>query len=615
MRTQTFYCEGMKVRTFLKPIYHLMRIAGFTCAAFFPLALPLTAQEILPSPEAIIERARVSRSEMSDVIFELRSSVPDLPKEKLGPYLRILDELLEIQVELRFSSLDIDMITDLADKMTVAIEPQLSIADDPDWLLIEFARWSQDLTRMKFNLNQEKIAARASGIKEIYAMFDRMGKIIEALNKPLPLTKAPFPSTDDFSRVQARLHQTLVENYLAELTVADYEKFLSNVHGPMVCQSAFESFNRSVYLQKDQTLLSKIAQMLVLTKLRLDQLPGHVPEEVAIRPGTIVSLIILKLIDTGGSLEVEVGKQAMAIMDPSHFDALGASFRALDLARQKPSQFRFLAEIAGDLSARYGAYGMPSQEKMMRSLADHFDLGAMVNEQDLEGIYEIEIEGRPGIFSVARSDIMGVVVSVSYGHITASMSYTGFDRNVGMIYSSSVLESAALSDARSGLPDIPVQHALFRISAGPSDAANLSVKGTLRIGHREQNFFGTRTRPLANFFATQAGEPMSFSDFEGTYEGKFLDFDASLKISSNGQAHVASVMIDPKSHKHLVTLDLVYFNVETGVVYLTSRQRTVFFQLRGLLERGKITGQYVIGNRKNPVDVTFVKVSDDSSDN
>ncbi len=603
------------MRTFLKPIYHLMQIAGFTCTAFFSLALPLTAQEIVPSPEAVIERARVSRSEMSDVIFELRSSVPDMSKEKLGPYLKILDELLEIQVELKFSSLDIDMITDLADKMTVAIEPLLSIADDPDWLLIEFARWSQDLTRMKFNLNQEKIASRASGIKEIYSMFDRMGKIIEALNKPLPLTKAPFPSTDDFSRVQARLHQTLIENYLGELTVADYEKFLSGVHGPMVCQSAFESFNRSVYLQKDQTLLSKIAQMLVLTKLRLDQLPGHVPEEVAMRPGTIVSLIILKLIDTGGSLEVEVGKKAMSIMDPNHFDALGASFRALDLARQKPSQFRFLAEIAGDLSARYGAYGMPSQEKVMRSLADHFDLGAMVNEKDLEGIYEIEIEGRPGVFSVARPDTMGVIVAAGYGHITASMAYSSFDRSTGIIHATSVQETATLSDSTTGQQDIPVQHAMFRISSGPAGSDDLIVKGILRIGHREQNFSGRRVNSIKNYLIAQNVDPMSFSDFEGSYEGKFLGYDASLKISRNGKSHVASIMISPKIQKHLVTLDLVYLDLETGVIYLTSRQRTVFFQVRGQLERGEITGQYIIGGRRNPVDVTFVKVSDDSSDN
>ena len=592
-----------------------MRIGGFTCASFFPLALPLTAQEILPSPEAIIERARVSRSEMSDVIFELRSSVPDMSKEKLGPYLKILDELLEIQVELKFSSLDIDMITDLADKMTVAIEPLLSIADDPDWLLIEFARWSQDLTRMKFNLNQEKIASRASGIKEIYSMFDRMGKIIEALNKPLPLTKAPFPSTDDFSRVQARLHQTLIENYLGELTVADYEKFLSGVHGPMVCQSAFESFNRSVYLQKDQTLLSKIAQMLVLTKLRLDQLPGHVPEEVAMRPGTIVSLIILKLIDTGGSLEVEVGKKAMSIMDPNHFDALGASFRALDLARQKPSQFRFLAEIAGDLSARYGAYGMPSQEKVMRSLADHFDLGAMVNEKDLEGIYEIEIEGRPGVFSVARPDTMGVIVAAGYGHITASMAYSSFDRSTGIIHATSVQETATPSDSTTGQQDIPVQHAMFRVSSGPAGSDDLIVKGILRIGHREQNFSGKRVNSLKNYLISQNVDPMSFSDFEGSYEGKFLGYDASLKISRNGQSHVASIMISPKIQKHLVTLDLVYLDLETGVIYLTSRQRTVFFQVRGQLERGEIIGQYIVGGRRDPVDVTFVKVSDDSSDN
>ena len=602
--------------TNLKTIWQSFRTATIVCCAAFAFENRVVAEEIAPPPEEIVQRARVSRSEMSDVIFELRAAIPDLKtKENIGPYLKILDELLAIQVELKFSSMDIDMITDVAEKMTMALEPQLSIAEDPEWLLVEFARWSQDLTRMKFALNQEQIVARTTGIKKIFGMLDKMGKIIEALQKPLPLTQTILPSTDDFARVQSRMHQRLIDSHLGELSIADYVIFLSGVHHSTVVQSAFESFHRAVYLESDMKLLSKITQMLIKTKLRFSQLPEFIPDDIGLRPGTIISAIILKLIDTGGSLEVAIGKEAMSILDPIHFDALGAGFRGLDLGRQRPSQFRFLAEIAGDLAERYAEFGLPSQQKAMRNIADHFDLGAMVNERDLEGIYEIEIEGRPGVFSVARSDTMGVVVAAGYGHITASMAYSSFDRSTGIIHATSVQETATPSDSTTGQQDIPVQHAMFRISTDPVGSVDLIVKGILRIGHREQNFSGKRVNSLKNYLISQTVDPMSFSDFEGSYEGKFLGYDASLKISRNGQSHVASIMISPKIQKHLVTLDLVYLDLETGVIYLTSRQRTVFFQVRGQLERGEIIGQYIVGGRRDPVDVTFVKVSDDSSDN
>jgi len=574
------------------------------------------ADEIAPPPEEILSRARVSRSEMSDVIFELRAAIPDLKtKERVGPYLKILDELKNIQVELKFSSMDTDMISELADRITMFIEPQLNISEDPDWLLIEFSRWSQDLIRMQFAVNQEKIVSQTSGIEKIFIMLDRMGTMIETLQKPLPLTQAVLPTTDDFARVQARLHQKLVDTHLDELSMEDYEKFLGKVHRSVVVQSVFDTFHRLAYVKSDEASLTKILQMLVSIKSRLSQLKEYIPDDVTMRPGTIAGAIIMKIAEIGGAIDGPIVADAVNIMEPTHIDTLGAALRGLDLNRQRPSQFHFLADLASDISNRYGGFGLLSQQKAMRHFADYFALGAAVYEKDLEGIYEINIEGRPGILSVARADNMGVVVAVGYEHITASMAYSTFDSATGMIHSSSVLETVTPTDSSTGQQEIPVQYARFLISSGPSGPDDLSVRGVLRIGHREQNFSGRRVNRLTSYLDAKSVEPVPLSEFEGSYEGRFLGYDAALKVSKNGAFYVASAMLSPKVQKHLISLDLVFLNPDNGVMYLTSRQRTVFFQVRGQLERGTITGQYIIGGRRNPVDVTFVKVSDDSSDN
>ncbi len=595
---------------------HFIRFSFVFCLSLLAFEKNLFADDIAPPPEEIVSRARVSRSEMSDVVFELRAAIPDLKtKERIGPYLKILDELRVIQVELKFSSMDTDMISDLADRMTMFVEPQLDISEDPDWLLVEFSRWSQDLTRMQFAVNQERIVSQTSGIEKIFLMHDRMGTVIEALQKPLPMTQSVLPSTDDFARIQARLHQKLIDSHLDELSMVDYVKFLSKVHRASVVQGVFETFQRLSYVRSDEASLAKILEMLVRIRSRLGQLKEFVPEDVSMRPGMIAEAIIMKIAGIGGTIEGSIVADSVKIMEPTHVDALGAGLRGLDLSRQRPSQFNFLAELASDISNRYGGFGMLSQQKAMQHLSDYFALGAAVHEKDLEGIYEINIEGRPGILSVARSDNMGVVVAVGYEHITASMAYSTFDAMTGMIHSSSVLETATPTDSSTGQQEIPVQYARFLISSGPSGSDDLSVKGVLRIGHREQNFSGRRVNRLTNYLDLTSDEPVPLSEFEGTYEGRFLGYDAALKVSKNGPTYVASVMLSPKVQKHLISLDLVFLHPETGVIYLTSRQRAVFFQVRGIHERGKITGQYIIGGRRNPVDVTFVKVSDDSSDN
>jgi hypothetical protein len=586
--------------------------------AFFIGLSGVSASSGLPTPEEVLTRARTSRSEFSDLVFELRASLPDLAtKQRIGPYLRILGEMRVIQLELNFGAMDVDMILELAEKMTLYIAPQMDLTSDPEWLLEEFVRWSQDSSLSDFCGDQERLIASVTGIDRIFEMLTRVGKLIDVVNHPGQVLKRTVHSADEFAKIQGRLNQKLIDSHIDEVTPAEYARFLTHVYKAGAIQGGFDSLSHVAYVRPDRDLLSKIIQLLVLTRKRIDQLTEFVPEEIVSRPGAIIATVILKVIDSGGSVDGQTLGEALSILQPAQADTLGAGLRALNLDRVRPDQFQMLTTLATTLADSYTAFALPSQVQVMRDLAGRFEMGLMVHNNDFEGVYEIDIEGRPGIFTFARTDPLGVVISVGYQHLTASMAWATYDRSTGLFRASSVRDIQTPTDLSTGQPEIPLQYSHFRIEvpsgAGPyyATAGTPVVHGFLRIGQNEQQFNGRRVALLRDFLRIHGRESMEIADIEGNYEGKFLDYPAILKIARNGPNHVASLVIRPDSHRHLVNLDVVYLDPESGMLYLTSRQRSVFFQVRGQIERGRITAQFVIGGRRSAASADFVKISGD----
>lgn len=559
----------------------------------------------LPTPEEVLERARVSRSEFSDLVFELQAALPDLAtKERMAPYLAILRELREIQVELNFAAMDVDMILELAEKMTLYIAPQMDITSDPEPLLRDFVSWSDDSRLTEFCQDQEVRLGKVSGVQEIFRILGRIASLIALVEKPDSLIKRFSHSADDFSKLQGHLHQRLIEQNLPELPVAEYGKFLDGVRRVAAIQGGFDTFVKTAYETSDTALLSRIVQMMTLCWKRLGQLDEFVPEDVITRPGVVVGSVVLKVVEAGGVLDDDVISAALEIMYPGQIDALGLGLRTLDMDRVQPAQFRMLTGLAQRISAAYGSFNLPTQQRLMEDLAGRFDLGQKVSERDLEGFYEIEIEGRPGVFTFARTGQLGLVVSVGYQHITASMAYGSYDRSNDIFNATSVRDTESPTDTSTGQPEIPLQYVKFRISDD-------GVSGLLRIGHKEQKFTGRRVSLVKDYLQAVVTDPVALEEFTGSYEGMFMGYKSILKITSNGPSHVASLVISPDAHNNLITLDAVYLDPDNGALYLTSRQRTVFFQVRGRLERGRISGQFVIGGKSAPMETTFVKVSDD----
>jgi len=604
--------SGLNCLRSLVPLVHVL--LTMTC-----LPLPATAHaQSLPSPEEVLERARASRSEFSDLVFELQAALPDLAtKEKMAPYLRILKEMRMIQVELDFAAMDVDMILELADKMTVYIAPQMDITADPEPLLRDFVMWSDDSRITQFCQDQEGIVAGVSGIGEIFRVLDRIATLISVVENGDSVIKRFSHSADDFSRLQARLHERLVSEHLVALTPADYARFLQGVKRVAAIQGGFDTFVEVAYESSDDALLSRVLHMMTLARGRLAQLTEFVPEDVMTRPGVIVGSVIIKAIESGGVLGDEVVSDALGVMYPAQLDALGLGLRSVDTERVRPEQFQMLTRLSRLIADAYRSFNLPTHERLMRDLAARFDLGVKLLEGDFEGVYEIEIEGRPGVFTFARTDNLGVVVSVGYSHITASMAYGSYDRPEDLFQASSVKDVQAPVDSSTGQPDIPLQYARFRITLPGVEESTVSqdsrprVSGILRIGHKEQRFTGRRISLLRNYLDTKARDAIPQEEFMGSYEGDFLGYKAILKLTTNGSNHVASMVISPETHNNLITLDAVHLDADRQVLYLTSRQRTVFFQVRGHLERGLIRGQFVIGGKRAPIETTFVKSSDD----
>ena len=572
------------------------------------------AEDLVPPPAEILKRARVSRSEFSDIMYELRSAVPDLEtKEKLEPYLMILEELRIIQLELEFSSMDATLILDVSDKLTAVMESKLNLGEDSEVLLTEFSRWAPEWTRGSFCSNQEAIISRTNDKGQLFKMMDRLSAIIKILQVPAPLSNGLRPSTDAYANLQARLNQKLIDDHMSDLQLSEYADFLSHVESPLVVTGSFDSFHRSVFVLSDPVQLTKIVNMLVMTRERLGELKVFVSDDVKVRPGAIIGSALIKIIDSGGTLDGALTERAMAIMDPIQLDALGTAMAGVDLFHNDPERFRFVRVICLSLANHYGLFGMTRQQKIAVDLANRVGLAIRLNEKNVEGMYEIVIGGRPGWFTLARGDNTELISAISYGSVTASMAYAHFDQSNGTFHASSVRDEFAPTELSPGAAEVPTQYMRFRLEPAVGEAGGMRVTGKLLIGHREQAFSGTRTKSLTDYLNPVPMAVPEITDFHGGYEGKFLGYDAVLRISPNGSANVASLMISPREHQNLIKFDLVHLDPRTGGIYLTSRQRVAFFQIRAQLERGKIVGQYVIGGRAEPINFSLVKSTDEAA--
>lgn len=567
------------------------------------------------TPEGILARARLSRVEFSDAVFELRMAIPEMySKEKVAPFLRILEELRLIQVELNFAAFDSDMLADLSNRMTSHIELQLDIRKDPEWMLVEFARWADEGTRGQFCNRQVGYVLQSRSVAEIIGIAQRLTALLTTLSKPLPLGVGVPPSVDDLLKLENRVFKRLVDAHFEELQPADYEEMLALVDRPAALDGMVDSLGQLVYLAPEWLSLAKVTDIAMKTREHLLSLPAETfPGEVLSRCGTVLGVAMLKIIERGETVDVETGSRIMGALAPVEVDALGAGILAIDPSSHQAGQLKLLATVARTIASHFEAYGLRSQRDAMAGLARRFSLGAWFHEQDLEGIYAVNIGGKEGILTVARTDNTGVVVALGYGHVTFSMAHSTLDEETGQVYASSVVDTLQPPDSNPGQPEIPPQSILFRLVPPADDGQPVTVEGSVQVGMIRQTFSGQRIRGFADLL--KAG-PLAVEDITreicGAYEGALASYQTLLRISASSSGLVASLLLSPESTRQLVGLDRVYVNSRLGVVYLTSRVRSAFLQLRLRYERGRLVGQLVIGGRSQPTALEFIKVGEDA---
>jgi hypothetical protein len=578
------------------------------------------------TPEIVLERASMSRVEFSNVIFELRSAIPDMDsKEKLGPFLKILENLKNIQIELNFAAFDSDMLVELSGRLTTHIEPQLDIQSDPDWLLIEFARWAEEGPRSRFCERQRTLIPRAKNPTEILKIQQNIIAIMNALKNPPPIGAGQPPSIDEFVKLQSANFRRLIDAHFDTTDPEIVRAMLSSTDKPAALEGLIESLTRKAYVTKNSSDLTKIMQILLEVRKRLQNMNFDTfPESALAAASSALSTTMLKTVEQGFAISPQIGVEALDELDPNHMDAVGAGIGSLQPTATKPAQFNLLTVLSERMAFHYGRYGMRAQEASMHALAAKYALGAKVHEEDLEGIYKIKIGSEEGFFSFARMDSADVATAIGYKHLSISMTHSWFDLENQHFQSSSVQDARQPSSGATSQPDAPTQTATYRFKINQSndglENSRLEVAGTLRIGVTEQLFTGHRISKFPDYIRIAERETLLENSQTpilkmvnpcGKYQGTVAGYPATLRVATDRMNLSANIVLAPDSTSVLIPFDHVHVMSKAGVIYMTARQQTAFLQLRGIVDDSGLKGVYIAGGRQAVVEANFIKSSSD----
>lgn len=133
------------------------------------LALAFTAAAD-PSPRQVIERSKGGRVAYIRALSDVERFAPRLPsKERLFPYIDILDELEAVGRRYDLAGMGLDPVKDLGEILTYNAEKWLRLDRDPPATVASFMKWSATGTRVTAAADAAVLAAEASSPESLLA--------------------------------------------------------------------------------------------------------------------------------------------------------------------------------------------------------------------------------------------------------------------------------------------------------------------------------------------------------------------------------------------------------------------------------------------------------------
>lgn len=556
--------------------------------------------DLLP-PHDAVEKARLSRFNFDDVILDIRRAIPFMAgKAQVESYIGVLEELKQIELDLNYSIFDVSPLESMATMLTKADIQYVSMLDDPENILRPFVHWSNDATRLELRHKEEARLDRASTRERLLFGVERVRLCMQWLSDPD--ANAESSTIAEFDQLQGIMVGLMIRDHFPEVSVSDLSRYLSGLHWVDALNPAMDQLQTQVATVGKNEDLVRAIEFAVALKRSMDAFASPPAYGASIRPGSIASDALQRLIELGGTLNETDTTQVLALSDGTAVINLSTRLATMSADNIPAAQWPFLLHLAQGLTPRLATSHMDPELKKLRAFEGELNMALILRDAHAEGVYQVQSSTGGWQMSLARmgSTNLAVCFQIKYNEfpVAFSMTYAQMNPDNGMFHVSGVdVNQSPITEGTDVFIDFKIDPVTHTLTGVFSRAA-----GTVP-------FKATLLHPFTDYWTNGGG---TAGALVGTYGGELLRKRARLAIRETGTSLTAALIFEDYGNPDLdIPLGVAAFDERFGNFIFTQRDNDngVFLQVRGQLIGGGIRGEYIIGDRAESIPFVMARVS------
>jgi hypothetical protein len=558
----------------------MIALLGFSALA--------SAEETL-TPGEVLRRAQVSRFDFDDALLDLKREIPYMrDKTQIDGFLLILSELKRIEQELNYSIFDVSPLTPVAMMLTKAALDHLDLVADPPDLLYAFVRWASNDVRSSFCRMQESRLTDILPRQNYLDVIERLKEAKEILEEP---TVEGFQdAVISFDLLQAQAIGGALRLYHRDFLLSDFRLLLTDIRSSDALNPLMDQLQRAIYASGEAASLDFLLKHILVLAERMREFPTPPSFAADARVGGLASEALAKFIARGGNPSTELSQTILERLDSAQIVNLAARLPGMDEDDLLASQYASVATLGELLTSRLENLSMHQEANLLRGFTSALKLGAILNSDNLEGVYEqVMPEGRYQI-TLARTGATSLAVCFRWNYhgypVASSASWAQVLADGKTIHVSGV-------DANQSPASLASQVYIDFVS----DPIQHRLRGTFKNGARAIPFDVVKIRDL------QERGTSSHEDIRpptGLFRGSIMGREVSLRVEQTGKSLAGTLTFNPGTRFAVhATLGLGSFQPRLGLLLLSDRgtESGAFLQIRGHEESDRFVGEYIVGDR------------------
>lgn len=573
----------------------LFRYLLFSIALF---SFRLTHAFAILSPSELVETASRSRIDFIESVSSTERLIHQVrSKDEVFAYLMVLPRLEELAKGFELENLGGSPLPTFASSVSTAAVKWSDIRTDSVESHLLLLRWATPNIRYEFVNTQFRNVSFITEKEKFFEIYHNwgtlVGYLIELKSESLVVIRfQEFHATILNKLLAARL--TLTHNEIKDLIVSSYDY--------SAFQEILNFLQSQVYSSSDLNVVKSrmYLAMLVNERMRNEAIPT--PAHLQSLPSQIVAEAIVKIVRNGGALDSPSLNSAMAVMNATQTDQVGAMLTSLVPDVYAVSQLDFVSDLAVRVVDFYDRHSMLKQKEDLKKILGKIMIRKQVAIKKVEGSFGIMMDGEYYTMTILRTSPSEMVIGLSSDFLSYSMYNTYYNRERDQFEASRF----DLSDG-SAFPSSVNQknYAInFQISADGQD-----IEGSFSTGGALLHFTGEREGDYVDYIATPhtTREDLNGSYF-GTLDNQRLH-DARLVLTAVGEHVTGTLAFNVDDQPMSVAFSMGYYNLRNNTIYLTSGETSNgnHIQLRGRILNGRFEGQYIIGGDGKVINMNLVR--------